>query len=421
MKSSIIRFSAVALTAAMAFVMSCREDEEPTLSVNPEVEALEFSADGTKLTSDGSDISPTFTVVTNQKEWNAESNQSWLQVSRAGNNFTLSAVAHTSLTAPAAAEVTITAGTAMPVKIGVKQLAATPMLSVTPSNRTLVFSVDGKTATSNGVAINPTFTVTTNSPGWNAESNQSWLTVTKTGNQFTLSAKSNEDFADILAATVTVTAGDASIPFQVSQNGNPAGTPKAAHSTTTWEARTGDYKFVLSDYIEYDGDGKVAAGTITEFANSMTEGQYRDNPGYKGYVYNLAYVIANQDKLCPAPWRVPSPNDLKNLDKALGGTGEHMSGDSFEAELHLQEYVDRGFEYSGRYNPTNNQFQYRPGVGYITSNSTAAAEPNPDKACHLMIRNPAQNGDWAVYPWNEGATSQTKNFGLPVRCIKDVQ
>jgi hypothetical protein len=79
MKSSILRFSAVALIAAMAFVVSCKDDD-PTLSVDPVVTDAEFTANGLTLNSGGSAISATFTVATNQGDWNAESNQQWLQV-----------------------------------------------------------------------------------------------------------------------------------------------------------------------------------------------------------------------------------------------------------------------------------------------------------------------------------------------------
>ena len=125
-KSSIIQFSAISLTVALVLVMSCKsKDDEPapTLTITPWVTDVVFSADGSTLTSSGGEVIPsrTFTVNTNQKDWNVlPPSQSWVQVSKSGNSFTLSAATQTSATAPVAAEVTVTAGTAS-VKIGVTQ------------------------------------------------------------------------------------------------------------------------------------------------------------------------------------------------------------------------------------------------------------------------------------------------------------
>ncbi len=48
----------------------------------------------------------------------------------------------------------------------------------------------------------------------------------------------------------------------------------------------------------------------------------RSNPGQKGDLFSWEMVRQYKDYLCPAPWRVPTKEDFKNLDIALGGTGE---------------------------------------------------------------------------------------------------
>ena len=422
MKSSIIRFllrlykvqAAVALTAAMALVSSCKEkDEDPTLSVAPDAAEVVFSADGGTLTAGGTAISATFNVSTNQKEWNVASSQStWLTVTdidKANKKFTLSAARNNTLTPPANATVTVTAGEAQAVVITVKQAAALPMLEVSPKNP-VVINVDGTAATSGALVMN----VKTTYPSWKAESNQTWLTVTEATDKFTLSATKN-DFTVQKTATVTVTAGTITETIQVTQSANPNG--MAAASTQTWKlvSQNQTHKIELSDYIEYDGKGKVAAGTITQFNFSLPEGDYRNNPDYKGYVYNLAYVKANKDKLCPAPWRVPSPDDMIKLDRALGGEGVNV-----ETQAHVEKYLAAGFQYSGRFrNQNGGEFQLKDNVGYLTSDREFADDTN--KTSHLMIRREFSGGGWAVYLENAPASSQDKTTGISLRCVRDVQ
>jgi len=76
---------------------------------------------------------------------------------------------------------------------------------VTPELRAIVFSFDGTTATSNGLSIDPTFSVFCNEGTWNAVSNQPWLKVSKNDNTFTLAADINTGTTPPAEATVTVT------------------------------------------------------------------------------------------------------------------------------------------------------------------------------------------------------------------------
>ncbi|MDR3094614.1 MAG: hypothetical protein LBU62_08255, partial [Bacteroidales bacterium] len=78
-----------------------------------------------------------------------------------------------------------------------------PSLSINPSQTEVKFKADG---TADG---NATFVVTTNQAAWKAESNQAWLTVSKTAAGFTLVAAANTATTAPAAATVTVTAGAA--------------------------------------------------------------------------------------------------------------------------------------------------------------------------------------------------------------------
>ena len=215
MKTNFFKFSTIALTvAAMALVLCCEDKpqavppEPPSLSVNPSVTDIVFTADGATLIAVDSVISTTFRVHTNQDDWDVTVTpaNSWLRVSKSFNRFYLSAESHTGVTAPDAAILTVTSGNAAPVRIDVGQLAFVPWLMVTPKERDILFSADGKLISADGKPFNPTFTVLTNEAEWDAKSNQLWLTVTKNpaNNTFVLSAE-NYTGSVPLEATVTVT------------------------------------------------------------------------------------------------------------------------------------------------------------------------------------------------------------------------
>ena len=93
-------------------------------------------------------------------------------------------------------------------------------LSVKPDNRTVTFSYNGLSASSNGGDFSPTFTVEENVGEWDAvSSDDSWLHVSKGNDSFTLSADAVTT-ASSREATVTVTAGEAEeIIITVTQNG----------------------------------------------------------------------------------------------------------------------------------------------------------------------------------------------------------
>jgi len=207
-----IKFSATALTAAvMALHLSCKDEENPILSVSPHETDIVFAADGVNATSNDKVISRTFTVQTNQSEWEIASNQTWVRAFKSGNMFfTLTADANVLATAPADAEITITAGNAIPVTIGVKQLPAAPKIMITPWVSSITFSADGETAFSeDGKTITPTFTLTSNMPtlpSWNVAKNQSWLEWSKEGNDtFKLTATPHTNMVSPDEAKVTIT------------------------------------------------------------------------------------------------------------------------------------------------------------------------------------------------------------------------
>ena len=239
MKKQIIRISAIMLTtSAMTLNMTCKEDN-PELSISPSPPSIVFEADGKNAKMYGDiPIPQFFEVKTNQKSWEASSNQGWLKVidDVASNSFSLEAEENTGILPSASARVTVSAGKAEPVTFIVQQKANAPSLTVMPEHRNVLFSIDGETATSNGTAFDPVFTVTTNVGSWKAESDKTWLTVEENmeDNTFTLKAEHNTRPSAPAEAKVTVSAGyaqkieifvnqdfDANIPSKYEEIVNP--------------------------------------------------------------------------------------------------------------------------------------------------------------------------------------------------------
>ena len=98
-----------------------------TVSIDPLVAELEFSADGQSAYANGSLISPDFTVTTNNSYWDVEVSpeNSWCSVSKYNDNtgFSISARPNDSSEQPPLVTVTVTAGYASPIDIFVTQAA----------------------------------------------------------------------------------------------------------------------------------------------------------------------------------------------------------------------------------------------------------------------------------------------------------
>lgn len=97
--------------------------------------------------------------------------------------------------------------------------AEDPVLTIEPSVASIVFSADGKTAAANGQEISAAFGVTTNQEEWSIDISEknSWLSVDKTDNTFTLSAEANKESDDRGPITVTVKAGKEAVVITVRQ------------------------------------------------------------------------------------------------------------------------------------------------------------------------------------------------------------
>jgi len=70
----------------------------------------------------------------------------------------------------------------------------------------------------------------------------------------------------------------------------------------------------------------------------------RTNPNFPGDFFSWCAVVRFADELCPYPWRVPTREDFRNLDIALGGTGENRftnSSNIATTEFVIENYINR--------------------------------------------------------------------------------
>jgi len=217
MKKHFIRISAALLTVAIvAMYSSCKgEDDDPTLFVTPLVTDIVFSADGNTVTANGSTITNTFTVWTNQGEWKVESSETWVTHSKVSDEkFSLSVIQNDLFTAPKPAVITITAGKASAVTINVTQLIADATLSVLPAGP-IDLKADGESAE---------LTVHTNVDEWNVESeDEDWLTVAidKDDKKFTVTAIPNTDLLKRTTNVIVTAAGATDFVIVVNQAESP--------------------------------------------------------------------------------------------------------------------------------------------------------------------------------------------------------
>ncbi|MCL2417121.1 MAG: Ig-like domain-containing protein [Bacteroidales bacterium] len=79
-------------------------------------------------------------------------------------------------------------------------------------------------------------------------------------------------------------------------------------------------------------------------SNNSFNADCRSNPNFPGDLFSWCAVMRFQAELCPAPWRVPTVQDFRNLDITLGGSGYNRTDPNF-----IIKYVsDWGLPFSGR-------------------------------------------------------------------------
>ena len=201
---------AIVVTATLSVGLSaCSKDDAPELSVNKTSISLQANGDGDK------DV----TVSASHTDWNVSvtDGSAWLRVNKNGQLATVSVDANTTTqTRTGKFTITATADASLSYVITVSQAGVDGVISLSVSS--IEFQSEGGSET---------VTVTSNS-GWNASSNQGWLTVSpSSGNaptsgsgatSATLTASENKTNSDrTCTVTFTTTDGKASATISITQ------------------------------------------------------------------------------------------------------------------------------------------------------------------------------------------------------------
>jgi len=156
------------------------------------------------------------------------------------------------------------------------------------------------------------------------------------------------------------------------------------------------------------GDGIYYADCRSNLLTGRSQVTGQDTSWFEGDLFSWCAVYRFREELCPAPWRVPTPEDFRNLDIELGGTG--LNNQSGQQQRLVEQYFNRwgGSPWSGYSLPTGPQ-QHNGQISYWWSQSPI--ENRPTSAISLTLF--ATGG---IHPVGE----RTKFFGKPVRCVRDL-
>ncbi|GHT78104.1 hypothetical protein FACS189464_0990 [Bacteroidia bacterium] len=275
------------------------DDDASSLSLTPAGQnTIVFAADGT--TTDN----VKFTVLTNQSEWNVQSDKNWvtLTVNKNENSFTLRAK-DSDVATTRTANITVSAGTATFVLVATQAVAVIPSLAL-DHDGPISFAADGTTAD------NVTFTVSTNMSSWQVISSQAWAIASKSGNSFTVSAVENKLYTASIPATITVTAGSATpVEIAVMQTGRDVALDGVEINGVTWAKYNVDAPGSFASSPEAFGKffqfNRTAAWSATDPAQEIAVTGWSSSSG------GSTWAVGNDPS--PLLWRVPDVSDFNSL------------------------------------------------------------------------------------------------------------
>jgi uncharacterized protein (TIGR02145 family) len=163
----------------------------------------------------------------------------------------------------------------------------------------------------------------------------------------------------------------------------PLFTPPYAASTETWVLGTQTWSAPL---IKAQA-GCTAITDFTDMANPPTVAYYRSEELYSGggYMYNWKCVNDYATQLCPYPWHVPTVEDFKILDEALGHTISNYTdswGAAYTGNILPPTYYEQGTYayYWSSTQTSSNAYCLR----LVKSGSIDPSHSHPQRAAHQV-------------------------------------
>jgi len=141
------------------------------------------------------------------------------------------------------------------------------------------------------------------------------------------------------------------------------------------------------------------------FGGPPTPGEFnadcRSNPNFPGDLFSWCAIYRFGHLLCPYPWRVPTAEDFRNLDRNMRGTGESRLDRRFVTGQYLRVW---GGVYGGRTSVEGRLADQAQGARYWASTEVGDAAANA-----LYINTIGQ-----IYP----NRTFNKNEGFSLRCVR---
>ncbi|MCL2417122.1 MAG: Ig-like domain-containing protein [Bacteroidales bacterium] len=181
-------------------------------------------------------------------------------------------------------------------------------------------------------------------------------------------------------------------------------------NTPGWGASLGTVGFVTTQ--EWPVGNQIWSDAVTATgcdktnfyggSNNNFNADCRSNPGFPGDLFSWCAVIRFQAELCPTPWRVPTIQDFRDLDTALGGSGmgNLPSGDTVLRDMYI----------------------YSWGVVFGGASDALGNLPTGNRNAHYWSQtdSPPWAASWVVaVNGRTGTASTQKSNGLPLRCVRN--
>jgi len=186
-------------------------------------------------------------------------------------------------------------------------------------------------------------------------------------NQTVIWLSNNDAIASVEDGVVrAIETGDAIIVVTIEGHDNIRDTSKI-EVVTGWETALGQASFVTSETWEiYNDDIAQTWSDVVQIDNCRHKTTFsgwtladsyrvdcRSNPGRKGTLFSWQAVYNLREELCPYPWRVPTREDFRDLDLAMGGTGNFRTNTAF---INANFIARWGGEFRGGCNATGQLF-----------------------------------------------------------------
>ena len=155
-------------------------------------------------------------------------------------------------------------------------------------------------------------------------------------------SSNNETIASVTEGVVIAIDTGVTAIIVTTENGNHADT-SIVEVMLGWETNLGRASFATSRIWEISNDSisQIWSDAVqtdscrskTSFSGWSATAGYnidcRSNPNQRGVLFSWQAVYELREELCPYPWRVPTREDFRDLDIAMGGNGMFRTNTAF--------------------------------------------------------------------------------------------